>query len=98
MKTLSIAIKDMLRAFRSFFALAFMFGVPILMTILFAFLFGGAAGDEDAEFSLPVTDVIIVNQDEGNPYVRGLEYGAGPWIPWGRCSSVFCRRRTSLIS
>jgi ABC-2 type transport system permease protein len=78
MKTLSIAIKDMLRAFRSFFALAFMFGVPILMTILFAFLFGGAAGDEDAEFSLPVTDVIIVNQDEGNPYVRGLEYGAGP--------------------
>ncbi len=75
MKTLSIAIKDLWRAFRSYFALAFMFGVPILMTVLFAFLFGGAGGDEDANFTLPVTDVILVNQDEGNPYVQDLEYG-----------------------
>jgi ABC-2 type transport system permease protein len=55
--------------------LAFMFGVPILMTVLFAFLFGGAGGDEDADFTLPVTDVILVNQDDGNPYVQDLEYG-----------------------
>jgi len=75
MKTLSIAIKDLWRAFRSYFALAFMFGVPILMTVLFAFLFGGAARDEDTEFTLPVTDVIIVNQDVGNPYVQDLAYG-----------------------
>jgi len=75
MKTLSIAIKDLWRAFRSYFALAFMFGVPILMTVLFAFLFGGAGGDEDADFTLPVTDVILVNQDDGNPYVQDLEYG-----------------------
>jgi len=74
MKTLYIALKDMWRAFRSFYALAFMFGVPILMTILFAFLFGGAAGDEDGTFNLQVTDVIIVNQDEGNPYVQDVAY------------------------
>ncbi len=74
MKTFNIAIKDLWRAFRSYFALAFMFGVPILMTVLFAFLFGGAVGDEDAEFALPVTDVIMVNQDEGNPYVQDLAY------------------------
>jgi len=74
MKTFSIAIKDLWRAFRSYFALAFMFGVPILMTLLFAFLFGGTLSDEDNEFSLPVTDVILVNQDAGNPYITNLEY------------------------
>ena len=52
MKSISIAIKDMGRAFRSLFALAFMFGIPILMTVLFGFLFGGA-GEEDSEFTIP---------------------------------------------
>ncbi len=75
MKVFDIAIKDIWRSFRSYFALAFMFGVPILMTLLFSFLFGGAGGDEEVEFSLPTTDVILVNQDEGNPYVANLEYG-----------------------
>jgi len=72
MKTLSIAIKDLWRSFRSFFALAFMFGVPILMTVMFAFLFGGI-GSDDSEFSIPTTDVIIVNQDEGSPFVSNFE-------------------------
>ena len=72
MKIISIAIKDLWRSFRSFFALAFMFGVPILMTVMFAFLFGGVGGD-DSEFSIPTTDVIIVNKDEGSPIVSNLE-------------------------
>ena len=72
MKILNIAIKDLWRAFRSLFALAFMFGVPILMTLLFAFLFGGIGGD-DSEFSIPKTDVIVVNLDSGSSFVPGFE-------------------------
>jgi ABC-2 type transport system permease protein len=72
MKILTIAIKDLWRSFRSFFALAFMFGVPILMTVMFAFLFGGIGGD-DSEFSIPTTDVLIVNKDEGSAFVSNFE-------------------------
>ena len=72
MKSLTIALKDMGRSFRSYFALAFMFGVPILMTLMFAFLFGGIGGEEQA-FTVPVTDVILVNQDEGSPHLPNLE-------------------------
>ena len=72
MKIIAIALKDLWRAFRSFFALAFMFGVPILMTALFAFLFGGIGGD-DSEFSLPRTDVLVVNQDQGSTLVTSFE-------------------------
>jgi ABC-2 type transport system permease protein len=72
MKMLTIALKDMWRSFRSFFALAFMFGVPILMTLIFSFLFGGFGGENENSFDLPSTDVIIVNLDEGNPYVNNF--------------------------
>jgi ABC-2 type transport system permease protein len=71
MKIIAIALKDLWRAFRSFFALAFMFGVPILMTVMFAFLFGGI-GDEDSEFNLPETDVLVVNHDQGSALVSGF--------------------------
>jgi len=72
MKIIAIASKDLWRAFRSFFALAFMFGVPILMTAMFSFLFGGIGGDEP-EFNIPRTDVVIVNHDEGNPLVPNFK-------------------------
>ena len=42
MKILDIALKDMTRSFRSMFALIFMFGIPLLMTGMFYFMFGGA--------------------------------------------------------
>ena len=74
MKIISIAIKDLWRAFRSFFALAFMFGVPILMTFMFSFLFGSIGGESETGFDLPVTDVIIANLDEGNPFAANLEH------------------------
>jgi ABC-2 type transport system permease protein len=77
MKALTIALKDMWRAFRSMFALAFMFGVPILMTLIFSFLFGGMFGSNDSEFSLPKTEVVIVNLDEGSPYVEAFETESG---------------------
>jgi ABC-2 type transport system permease protein len=66
MKTLDIALKDMLRSFRSFFAIIFMFVVPLLVTGLFYFMFGNIAENE-GEFNLPRTKVIIANMDEGGP-------------------------------
>ena len=73
MKSLTIALKDLSRAFRSMFALAFMFGVPILMTLLFAFLFGGVGGS-DSEFTVPQTTVQLVNQDLGSDLVPPFDF------------------------
>ena len=73
MKSITIALKDLSRAFRSMFALAFMFGVPILMTLLFAFLFGGTGGS-DSEFAIPKTTVQLVNLDEGSELVPVFEF------------------------
>ncbi len=66
MKTLDIALKDLTRSMRSTFAVIFMFGVPLLVTGMFYFMFGNIAGD-DGGFDLPVTRVMIVNLDQGSP-------------------------------
>ena len=65
MKALDIALKDMLRSFRSFFAIVFMFVVPLLVTGMFYFMFGNLA--DNGGFSLPRTQVIVANMDEGGP-------------------------------
>ena len=66
MKAIDIALKDMTRSFRSTFALVFMFGVPLLLTGMFYFMFGGAA-KSDQGFSVPVTKVVVANLDQGGP-------------------------------
>lgn len=66
MKALDIAFKDLLQSFRSLFGLAFMLGIPILVTVLFFVMFGGS-GDADGNensFDLPVTKVQVVNLDQ----------------------------------
>jgi ABC-2 type transport system permease protein len=63
MKVIDVAIKDITRSFRSAFALIFMFGVPLLMTGMFWFMFGGM-GKGSQGFSAPVTKVIIANLDQ----------------------------------
>jgi len=65
MKVLDIAIKDMIRSFRTAVALVFMFGLPLLVTGLFYFMFGNIAGGSD--FDLPVTQVVVADLDEGSP-------------------------------
>jgi ABC-type Na+ efflux pump permease subunit len=65
MKAIDIALKDMTRSFRSFFAIVFMFVVPLLVTGMFYFMFGNLASD--GGFNLPKTQVIIANLDEGGP-------------------------------
>ena len=64
MKALDIALKDLKQAFRSYFAIAFMFVIPILITGLFAFLFGGFGEDVDVEID-PIL-VQVYNQDQGD--------------------------------
>lgn len=65
MKAFQIAIKDMKQAFRSLFALAFMFLIPIVVTAMFALLFGGTGPDEETSFEVPIIPVQLVNLDEG---------------------------------
>ncbi|MBT3391704.1 MAG: ABC transporter permease [Chloroflexi bacterium] len=64
-KVLDIALKDMTQSFRSLIAILFMFGVPLLMTAMFSLMFGNANAEDEA-FVLPITQVILVNQDRGN--------------------------------
>jgi ABC-2 type transport system permease protein len=65
MKAIDIALKDLTRSFRSAFAVIFMFGVPLLVTGMFYFMFGNMA--QDGGFDLPKTKVIIANMDAGGP-------------------------------
>ena len=65
MKAFDIALKDMTRSFRSAFAVIFMFGVPLLVTGMFYFMFGNIASE--GGFNLPKTKVVIANLDEGGP-------------------------------
>jgi len=74
MKILDIAIKDMTQAFRSKIALVFMFVVPILMTAMFSVMFGGM-GEDDEGFSIPITKVILVDQDQGS-FGTGMPEGS----------------------
>jgi ABC-2 type transport system permease protein len=65
MKVLDIALKDMLRSFRSGFAVVMMFVAPLLIAGLIYFAFGGLGGD--GGFELPLTRVQVVNLDEPGP-------------------------------
>ena len=72
MKTLDIAIKDLTRSFRSYFALAFMFGVPLLMTGLFYLMFGSIF-DKEESAGISATNVVIANLDRGEgSFQQGL--------------------------
>jgi ABC-2 type transport system permease protein len=66
MKILDIALKDLTHSFRSAFALVFMFVIPLLVPLMFFFMFGNLARNDQA-FEMPVTKVLVVNQDQGSP-------------------------------
>ena len=82
MKAFDIALKDMTRSFRSFFAVVFMFGVPLMVTGMFYLMFGNMA--QNGGFDLPRTTVVIANLDEGGP-----EFQVNPRnIPDGRAAKT----------
>src|SRR5512142_3585578 len=65
MKAFDIAFKDLTLSFRRASALLFMFGLPLMVTGMFYFMFGNIARSGD--FNLPRTKVIIANMDAGGP-------------------------------
>src|SRR5512142_2504225 len=65
MKAFDIAFKDLTLSFRRASALLFMFGLPLMVTGMFYFMFGNMA--RSGEFTLPRTKVIVANMDAGGP-------------------------------
>lgn len=66
MKILDIALKDMLQSFRSVFAVMLMFVEPIMITGLIYFAFGGLGGGGSDGLDLPMTRVVVANQDQAD--------------------------------
>ena len=66
MKAIQIALKDLVRSYRSAFALMFMFGIPLIVTGMFYLMFGNQSTQPEASLALPVTRVVIANLDEGD--------------------------------
>ncbi len=71
MKIWDIALKDLLRSFRSAMLLVMMFVVPLLITGLIYFAFGRAGG---GSFELPLTRVQVANMDRADTH-SGLAAG-----------------------
>jgi ABC-2 type transport system permease protein len=63
MKLLDVTLKDLRQSSRSKIAFFFMFALPIGVSLLFLLMFGGIGSEEG--FQLPVTEVVIVNLDDG---------------------------------
>ncbi len=75
MKVLDIALRDMLRSFRSAFAVVFMFVVPLAIVSLIYFAMGGQRASSDEGFSLPQTRVQVVNLDKPAMQYGGFSAG-----------------------
>ena len=62
MKLIDITIKDLTRSLRNRTIFFFAIGLPIITALLFYFAFSGL-NDDDENFELPITEVVIVNHD-----------------------------------
>ena len=63
MKIIDIALKDLAQSFRNTFALGMMFAVPLLITGLIYFAFGGLSAGV-GRFNLPTLRLAVVNLDQ----------------------------------
>ncbi len=72
MKIIDIAFKDLLRSFRSLFAIGMMFVAPLFITGLISFAFSGLNAGT-GRFNLPPLKILIVNQDQ--PQSANLNMG-----------------------
>jgi len=74
MKVLDIALKDLLRSFRSVSALFFMFVLPLMTVGLIYFAFSGLTGDGEG-FDVQATQVQAVNLDQPASQFGGFSAG-----------------------
>jgi ABC-2 type transport system permease protein len=85
MKAVDIALKDLVRSFRSLFAIGMMFVVPMVITGLLYFAFGGL-GAGTGRFNLPPLRLALANLDQavaGQPAFGQMlvDYFADPAMP-----------------
>lgn len=73
MKLIDIAVKDLVRSFRSSFLLGMMFVVPLMLTGILYFAFGNMISGE-GNFAIPTTRAQVVNSDRADPQF-GFETG-----------------------
>ena len=73
MKLINIAVKDLIRSFRSSFLLGMMFVVPLMLTGILYFAFGNMISGE-GNFAIPTTRAQVVNRDRADPQF-GFETG-----------------------
>ncbi|MEN4043175.1 MAG: ABC transporter permease [Anaerolineaceae bacterium] len=71
MKMIDIALKDLLRSFRSWFAVGMMIVAPLMLTGLIYLAFSGVGGGENAA-RLPDIRVAVVNLDQQQPNLPHL--------------------------
>jgi ABC-2 type transport system permease protein len=64
MKLWALVVKDLKYFFRSFVALFFAFGMPVIFTLIFYFMFSGSINSDESDFQLPKSSVVIVNLDQ----------------------------------
>ncbi len=79
MKTLDLAYKDLLRALRGVSFWAFGLAVPLLVSTIFYFAFGGLAGG-DGGLDVAATRVQLVNLDRPAEQAGGFHLGAGQML------------------
>ena len=77
MKVFAIIWKDLKHSFRSLFGLMFMFGIPLLLTGVFALAFGGSGDDESEilEISAVRLDIVDEAQNEQSAELIALLSG-----------------------
>ncbi|NLE74985.1 MAG: ABC transporter permease [Actinobacteria bacterium] len=66
-KIIAIALKDVTSTYRNVTALVMMLAAPLALAALLGLAFGG----NDSGYSVPITRVAFVNQDEGRDSTRG---------------------------
>jgi ABC-2 type transport system permease protein len=71
MKTIDIALKDLLRSFRSVFAVGMMVVAPLMLTGLIYIAFSGMGSSEETA-QLPDIQVAVVNLDQEQPNLPNL--------------------------
>ncbi len=69
MEVIYIALKDTYQSFKNLFMIVFAFGIPLMLGGFYFLVFGGASDGQDS-FSIPQTNIAIVNLDEGYQYLN----------------------------
>ena len=77
MKVLAITFKDLKHSFRSLFGLMFMFGIPLLLTGVFALAFGGSNAYDSEIMEISPVQLGIVDEAQNEDSTQLIAYLSG---------------------